>query len=1010
IRSGGLDVIVIDSVAALVPRAEIEGEMGDTHVGLQARLMSQALRKLTANLNKSDTIAIFINQLREKIGVMFGCMSANTRVTLADGTQEKIGKIVNQKLPVEVLTYDPDLDSVVTRKVVDWFDNGRTDRFLKFTVAKPGGNGRAQFSCTPNHKIRTPGGWREAQELAVGDRVLQALPHYLSDFQWEALLGGLMGDGALSPTRSGHGARYRFGHGVRQVDYGDWKASLFANVGVSRSQNAKGATFYDVRPLPELATLREAVYAGGKKVFSEDYLKQLTPLSLAIWYMDDAGFTLRAKGVQERTRDGSGRSEICVEAMHPATRSRLVSYLADTWDLKPTLGTRGGKAVLVFSKDETAKLHALIAPFVHPSMDYKLLPRFRGRFSVTPVFVPQHQELVPMPITAIGVRPPSRSTHRFDIEVEGTHNYFVDGVMVHNSPETTPGGRALKFYSSVRLDIRRIESIKDGLEVVGNRTRVKVVKNKCVAAGTSVFDPSTGSTHRIEDIVEQGEAAAVVAADKAGRLHVRPIIQRFDQGEAEVIGLHLRDGTSLWVTPDHRVLTEKGWQEAGHLEIGDTLARPRQFQGFGEAEPIPPEHARLLGYLIGDGYVGGKTPIAFINCEERLQQDVITIAGSLGCSARRRGIETSLSHRSGEKNGVLALAQWAGIWGHRAPTKRIPAALLTPDVSAGVVSNLVFGLFESDGHVSREQTGGVRLGFTTTSEQLANQTHWLLLRFGIGSSVRVYDPTTKRPSIINGRRVQGKLPCWEVRVSGIDNVTAFSQCIPMWGPRGQKLVAELGDPTLRSHRGSQRGYLPASQTEPVLAYLRGLGMSAVEVAQLIGRDSVAARGGLAQLLGPSRLRRDRVSRLADALESEFLWGVLGEDVWYDRITAISPPEWRPIYDIEVGEDHTFVANDIVVSNCAPPFKQAEFDIMYGRGVSREGSVLDLGVDLGILKKSGAWYTYEGEQLGQGREKAKEFLAESPELMVDITEKIMRKSGIGVVAEEVAEEPAEVAEA
>lgn len=72
VRSGALDVVVIDSVAALTPRAEIEGEMGDTHVGLQARLMSQALRKLTANLNKTQTICIFINQLREKIGVMFG--------------------------------------------------------------------------------------------------------------------------------------------------------------------------------------------------------------------------------------------------------------------------------------------------------------------------------------------------------------------------------------------------------------------------------------------------------------------------------------------------------------------------------------------------------------------------------------------------------------------------------------------------------------------------------------------------------------------------------------------------------------------------------------------------------------------------------------------------------------------------------------------------------------------------------------------------------------------------
>ena len=72
VRSGALDVIVIDSVAALVPRAELEGEMGDSHMGLQARLMSQALRKLTGTVNKSNTTVIFVNQIREKIGVMFG--------------------------------------------------------------------------------------------------------------------------------------------------------------------------------------------------------------------------------------------------------------------------------------------------------------------------------------------------------------------------------------------------------------------------------------------------------------------------------------------------------------------------------------------------------------------------------------------------------------------------------------------------------------------------------------------------------------------------------------------------------------------------------------------------------------------------------------------------------------------------------------------------------------------------------------------------------------------------
>jgi recombination protein RecA len=78
IRSGAIDLIVIDSVAALVPRAEIEGEMGDSHVGLQARLMSQALRKITGGLSNSGTTAIFINQLRERIGVMFGSPETTT--------------------------------------------------------------------------------------------------------------------------------------------------------------------------------------------------------------------------------------------------------------------------------------------------------------------------------------------------------------------------------------------------------------------------------------------------------------------------------------------------------------------------------------------------------------------------------------------------------------------------------------------------------------------------------------------------------------------------------------------------------------------------------------------------------------------------------------------------------------------------------------------------------------------------------------------------------------------
>jgi recombination protein RecA len=484
IRSGAIDIVIIDSVAALVPRAEIEGEMGDSHVGLQARLMSQALRKLAGALSQTKTTAVFINQLREKIGVMFGCMSYGTRVTLADGTQEKIGKIVNQRLDVEVLSYDPETHRMVPRRIVNWFNNGRTEQFLQFTVAKSGGNGKAQFAATENHLVRTPAGWREAGELISGDRVILAEPRQLSEQQIQLALGALMGGGgSLSPnTRGRSGTRLRMSHGAAQTAYLDWKAGLLGNIPCTRSAGPKGTVFADFTPLPELAELHDAVYFGdGKKHLSWEYLKALTPFALAVWYMDDGCFTVRSKDDQARTQDGSGRIEIRVDAMSPGSRDRLTCYLRDTHGLDVKVRAAGTRkqAVLQLTTAASEKFQRLVAPYVHPSMEHKLLDRFRGQFHVESEYAVSELRLVPARIMDIHVKPPTRSMNRFDIEVEGSHNYFVDGIMVHNSPETTTGGRALKFYASVRLDVRRIETLKDGTEPVGSRTRIKVVKNKC---------------------------------------------------------------------------------------------------------------------------------------------------------------------------------------------------------------------------------------------------------------------------------------------------------------------------------------------------------------------------------------------------------------------------------------------------------------------------------------------------------------------------------------------------
>jgi recombination protein RecA len=390
--------------------------------------------------------------------------------------------------------------------------------------------------------------------------------------------------------------------------------------------------------------------------------------------------------------------------------------------------------------------------------------------------------------------------------------------------------------------------------------------------------------------------------------------------------------------------------------------------------------------------VGGKTPTELINIADPIIDDAVRIAAGLGCMAYKSGkITTAFSHRPDEKNGVLALCREAGIWGELAYQKKIPQEFFAAETSADVVANLIFGLFESDGHVSREATGGIRVGFTTTSPQLAQQIHWLLLRWGIGSTVRSRIP--RKGGLIAGRQITGKRPIFEVRISGIDNVSAFAEAIPMWGPRGRRLIRYLAERTGR-YRCSQQVYVSDVYIEPVLEHLRNRGLTPGQVADLVGEHAGDPKLGTRSVLGMPRMRRDRLEHVAEALDDSFLRDVLAEQVWYSSVREVLPTRSCRTFDVEVEELHNLVAEDIVIHNCAPPFKQAEFDILYGHGISREGSLIDMGVEQAILRKSGAWYTYEGDQLGQGKENARRFLKENPDVANEVEKRIKEKLGIG----------------
>jgi recombination protein RecA len=463
VRSAAFDVVAIDSVAALVPRAELEGEMGDTHVGLQARLMSQALRKLTGAINRSRTSLMFTNQLREKVGVMFGCFSYTSRVVLADGRTMKIGTLVNQKRPVEVLSLNHQTGEFQARRVVNWFNNGRTEKFLKFTVERVGGPGRHTFSCTPNHLLLTPLGYRSAAEMSEGGELMTMVPYFLTEDGIQVVLGSALGDGSLRKTGR-HTASLRIGHGAAQDAYCTWKHALFGGLSHKLVRNSRGGLSFDTRGCYELASVRETAYADRLKDPSAEMVEALTPLAIAIWYMDDGTFDSRRQN----------RSSICFKGLSGPAQERLKGWFEQR-GISAHLSPLGR---LDFNVSATQALHKMIAPYIHPSMAYKLLPAERDKFAELGPLLRPTLKPAPMSITSVVEKPKTRGMNRFDIEVEGNHNYVVDGVVVHNSPETTPGGRALKFYASVRLDVRRIDSIKQGTEVVGSRVKVKVVKNK----------------------------------------------------------------------------------------------------------------------------------------------------------------------------------------------------------------------------------------------------------------------------------------------------------------------------------------------------------------------------------------------------------------------------------------------------------------------------------------------------------------------------------------------------
>lgn len=471
VNSGAMDVIVIDSVAALTPRSEIEGEMGDSHVGLQARMMSQALRKLTPTVKKNNTLIVFINQIRMKIGVMFGCLHAKNKITFTDGRKFTIKEIVENKIEGNVWSYNEKTHQMEAKPIIDWHYNGDVNShrdYLKITAQNPKTKEKSKVYVTKNHEILTQKGWIEAQNLNIGDTVYNNSPsNYDNVF---GFIQGCLASGYASVNMDYQLEFEKIPHLPEK--YLNWKKQKMLG-------NEKNQQFVLSSIIKDENDLLK-IFETSNNIISD--------LAMSVWFTEN-GFL---------DEDDEFHLLVNLDDVVLATKLSLLlkqnnypNKVVSSDDKYQILFTDSQKLIAVLSKygnlevlNELYGLQDLVSYFnwkglLHVNQEHvkaSKLEEYLASDNVSEV----------IKIEYMSKKSFNHEFGKYDITVKDNHNYLVGssnptstgGIIVHNSPETTTGGNALKFYASVRLDIRRTGQIKKGDEVVGNETKVKVIKNK----------------------------------------------------------------------------------------------------------------------------------------------------------------------------------------------------------------------------------------------------------------------------------------------------------------------------------------------------------------------------------------------------------------------------------------------------------------------------------------------------------------------------------------------------
>lgn len=354
-----------------------------------------------------------------------GCLKSNTKLKLFNGDNITIGEIVKKKLPVEVMGYDG--ENVVPAKVVAWHMNGQTDewyhiRFDRRGMGTKGGSHFQVIDCTGNHKFFVNGSYVRADELKVGDKLLLNRDYQNLTYTQEQILTGLMvGDGSIAFD----GKCVEFSQKKDHEGYVDWLLKSLGSIAGNKQSTRISGYGSEIVPARTISCAQVENFTswfsdGNKKVIPKDI--ELSPISVAIMYMDDGSLQFSEKQLDRCTLSLNDYDERSVDNLIEVFQTQMhiypVKFESKGWNLR-------------FNFKEAQKLQTIIAPYICDCMQYKLSDEFKNHFAgeISNGATETINKLYESEVLEITKK--TEVHERYDITTS-THNYFANGVLVHN--------------------------------------------------------------------------------------------------------------------------------------------------------------------------------------------------------------------------------------------------------------------------------------------------------------------------------------------------------------------------------------------------------------------------------------------------------------------------------------------------------------------------------------------------------------------------------------------------